>query len=93
MERKNEANASTAAMRTYACKFVLFEGMQYTHRGLAVCESSLEGAHDHVLVLLLDNLRGCGEYPKGILALVCVWRLACLEQCAQKFGPCDTYTS
>jgi hypothetical protein len=67
--------------------------MQCTHRSLAVCEAALEGAHDDIFVLLFNDLRGRGKYPKGILALVCVWRLACLEQCAEKFGPCHTCMS
>jgi hypothetical protein len=83
MERKKDAKASTAAIRTCRYQSLILQRLQPTHRSLAVCEAALEGGHDHVFMLLLDDLRGCREYPKGILALCLVLRLTCLEQCAQ----------
>jgi hypothetical protein len=43
--------------------------MRFPHLGLAVREAALEGSHDHIFMLLLDDLRGGGEYPEGVLAL------------------------
>jgi hypothetical protein len=57
--------------------------MWEAYRCLAVGKAALEGSHDHIFVLLLDDLRGCREYPEGVLALRGVCGLAGLEQCAQ----------
>jgi hypothetical protein len=63
--------------------------MREKYRCLAVGKAALEGGHDHVLMLLLDDLRGCRKDPKGVLALRGVWGLACLEQGAQELRPCN----
>lgn len=63
--------------------------MRKTNRCLAVGKAALESSQDYVLMLLLDDLRGCREYPEGVLALRGVCGLACLEQRAQKLRPCN----
>ena len=92
MERKKDAKASTEAIRT--CQGQLTDDCmcKLTHRSLAVCKTALEGVHDHIFMLLFDNLRRRGEYPKRVLTLGWILRLTGLEQCAQKLRPCHTYT-
>lgn len=93
MERKKDAKASTAAIRTWpACKPESRSCTQDTYRSLAVPKTALEGSDDHILVLLLDDLRCRREYPEGGLALCWVLRLASLEEGSQQLWPCHTYS-
>ena len=93
MERKKDAKASTAAIRTCQGKQEFAQRAQNTHRGFAVSKSALEGRHDDIFMLLLDDLWCGGEYPERVLALCGILRLAGLEQGSQQFWPCNACAS
>ena len=61
-----------------------------THRSLAVSKAALEGAHDYILMLLLNDLWCGGEYPEGSLTASRILGLAELEQSSQQLRPRDT---
>lgn len=91
MERKKEAKASTAAIRTCCCQWApeKANGGLGLYRSVAVGEAALEGAHDDVFMLLLYYAGRCREDAEGGLALPCIVGPAGAEEGAEQFRPCN----
>lgn len=62
-----------------------------TYRNGFILESFRERTQNNLLVLLLNDVWGCSEDAESGLPLAGVGRLACLEQCSEKFRPVLVY--